>query len=149
MQFVLQICHLGHRPHSRQVTGARCNGGRGSPVMSWILLNARPTTHSRRQGWAIKDFSVLSEMCSICEQPLYGIMLKEKETQYSFAGLLNIYISGIWLWYMQDLFINWVKQNRCLKSENPQPMVVTILPPCSGKQMWMWCSVISSLLDGS
>ena len=26
-----------HRPHSRQVTGARCTGGRGSPVMSWIL----------------------------------------------------------------------------------------------------------------
>ena len=76
-------------------------------------------------------------------------MLKEKETLHSLAGLLNIYISGIWLWYMQALFINRVKQNRCLKSENPQPMVVTILPPCSGKQMWMWCSVVSSLLDGS
>ena len=75
--------------------------------------------------------------------------LKEKETQHSFAELLNIYISGIWLWYMQALFINRVKQNRCLKSENPQPMVVTILPPCSGKQLWMWCSVVSSLLDGS
>ena len=25
---------LNHRPHSRQVTGARCTGGRGSPVMS-------------------------------------------------------------------------------------------------------------------
>ena len=58
--------------------------------------------------------------------------------------LLNIYSSGIWLWYMQALFINRVKQNRCLKSENPQPMVATILPPCSGKQMWMWCSVVSS-----
>ena len=79
----------------------------------------------------------------------YWYILKEKETQHSFAGLLNIYISGIWLWYMQALFINGVKQNRCLKSENPQPMVVTILPPCSGKQMWMWCSVVSSLLDGS
>ena len=67
-----------------------------------------------------------------------------KETQHSFAGLLNIYISNIWLWYMQALFINRVKQNKCLKSENPQPMVVTILPPCSGKQMWMWCSVVSS-----
>ena len=71
-------------------------------------------------------------------------ILKEKETQHSFAGLSNIYISGMWLWYMQALFINRVKQNRCLKSENPQPMVVTILPPCSGKQMWMWCSVVSS-----
>ena len=29
-----------HRPHSRQVTGARCTGGRGSPVMSWILPKA-------------------------------------------------------------------------------------------------------------
>ena len=29
-----------HRPHSRQVTGARCTGGRGSPVMSWIFLKA-------------------------------------------------------------------------------------------------------------
>ena len=75
--------------------------------------------------------------------------LNEKETQHSFAGLLNIYISGIWLWYMQALFIKRVKQNGCLKSENPQSMVVTILPPCSGKQMWMWCSVVSSLLDGS
>ena len=46
-------------------------------------------------------------------------MLKEKETQHSFAGLLNIYISGKWLWYMQALFINRVKQNRCLKSETP------------------------------
>ena len=31
---------LNHRPHSRQVTGALCTGGRGSPVMSWILLKA-------------------------------------------------------------------------------------------------------------
>ena len=45
---------------------------------------------------------------------------------------------------MQALSINRGKQNNCLKSENPQPMVVTILPPCSGKQMWMWCSVVSS-----
>ena len=81
--------------------------------------------------------------------PGHRAYIKENETQHSFAELLNIYISGIWLWYMQALFINRVKQNRCLKSENPQPMVVTILPPCSGKQMWMWCSVVSSLLDGS
>ena len=33
-------CHYNHRPHSRQVTGARCTGDRGSPVMSWILLKA-------------------------------------------------------------------------------------------------------------
>ena len=31
---------LHHRPHSRQVTGARCTGGRSSPVMSWILFKA-------------------------------------------------------------------------------------------------------------
>ena len=29
--------------------------------------------------------------------------LIEKETQHSFAGLLNICSSGIWLWYMQSL----------------------------------------------
>ena len=33
-------CGRVHRPHSRQVTGARCTGGRGSPVMSWILPKA-------------------------------------------------------------------------------------------------------------
>ena len=33
-------CNWWHRPHSRQVTGARCTGGRGSPVMSWIFLKA-------------------------------------------------------------------------------------------------------------
>ena len=48
--------------------------GRDSPVMSWVYFS-RPTMHSRRQGWAIKDFSVLSEMWSICEQPLYCITL--------------------------------------------------------------------------
>ena len=37
-------------------------------------------------------------------------ILKEKETQHSFAGLLNIYISGIWLWYVQALFINRVNR---------------------------------------
>ena len=35
--FQVIITH-DHRPHSRQVSGARCTGGRGSPVMSWILL---------------------------------------------------------------------------------------------------------------
>ena len=38
-------CHVynyadDHRPHARQLTGARCTGGRGSPVMIWILLKA-------------------------------------------------------------------------------------------------------------
>ena len=32
--------YQNHRPHSRQVTGACCTGGRGSPVMSWIFLKA-------------------------------------------------------------------------------------------------------------
>ena len=82
--------------------------------------------------------------CYLAKSRLSSTYLKGKETQHSFPGLSNIYISGMWLWYTQALFINRVKQNRCLKSENPQPMVVTILPPCSGKQMWMWCSVVSS-----
>ena len=38
---------------------------RGSPVMSWILLKANNAQQA----------SVFSEMCSICEQPLYGIIL--------------------------------------------------------------------------
>ena len=61
-----------HRPNSRQVTGGRCTGGRGSPVMSWIPLKAN---NAQQASGAIKYFSVLSEMYSICEQPLYGIML--------------------------------------------------------------------------
>ena len=65
---------LCHRPHSRQVTGARCTGGRGSPVMSWILLKANNAQCASGVGDK-RFFSVLSEMCSICEQPLYDIML--------------------------------------------------------------------------
>ena len=47
---------------------------------NWSVLYRRSRLASHelntpRQGWAIKDFSILSEMCSICEQPLYGIML--------------------------------------------------------------------------
>ena len=37
--YKINMCN-NHRPHSRQVAGARCTGGRGSPVMSWILLKA-------------------------------------------------------------------------------------------------------------
>ena len=44
-----------------------------APAMSWILLKANNGLQT--SGWAIKDFSVLSEMCSICEQPLHGIIL--------------------------------------------------------------------------
>ena len=62
-----------HRPHSHQVTGARCN--EVTARQSWAEYSSRPTTDCRHQGWAIKDFSVLSEMCSICEQPLHGIIL--------------------------------------------------------------------------
>ena len=38
----------------------------------WI--HSRPTTDCMHQGWAIKYFSVLNEMRSICGQPLYGII---------------------------------------------------------------------------
>ena len=88
--------------------------------------------------WLMTSRNHTSPLLCLCKA------LKEKETQHSFAGLLNMYISGIWMWHMQALFINRVKQNRCLKSENPQPIVVTILPPCWVKQMWMWCRVVSS-----
>ena len=40
IHFGIPIGRVMHRPHSRQVTGARCTGGRGSPVMSWILPKA-------------------------------------------------------------------------------------------------------------
>ena len=40
-----------HRPHSRQVTGARCTGGRGSPVMSWIL----PKANNEQQTSGVGD----------------------------------------------------------------------------------------------
>ena len=85
-----------HRPHSRQVTGARCTGGR----QSWAEYSSRPTTHSRRQGWAIKDFSVLSEMCSICKQPVYGIMLMILHTNKWCVLIsdqnLQIFFKSIW-----------------------------------------------------
>ena len=51
-----------------------------SARQSWAQYSSRPKTDSRHQGWTIKDFSVLSEMCSIWEQPLYGIMLMISHT---------------------------------------------------------------------
>ena len=61
------------RAHSRQVTGARCT--EVAARQSWAEYSSRPTTDSRHQGWAIKDVFVLSEMLTICEQPLYDIVL--------------------------------------------------------------------------
>ena len=68
--------------------------------------------------------------------------LKEKETQNSFARLLDIYSRGIWLWYIQASLINMVKQNRCLKPKNRQLMVVAILTPCSGNKCGCWVTVM-------
>ena len=55
---------------------------------------------SRRQGWATKDFSVLSEMCSICEHPLYGIMLMILHTNKWCVLIsdqnLQIFFKSIW-----------------------------------------------------
>ena len=62
-----------HRPHSLQVTGACCK--EVAARQSWAEYSSRPTTDSRHHGWAIKDFSVLSEMHSLCEQPFYDIIL--------------------------------------------------------------------------
>ena len=62
-----------HRPHSRQVTGACCT--EVAAHQSWAEYSSRPTTDCRHQGWSTKDFSVLSEMCSIRQQPLHGIIL--------------------------------------------------------------------------
>ena len=41
----------GHRPHSRQVTGARCT--EVAARQSWAEYTSRPTTDSLIQGWAI------------------------------------------------------------------------------------------------
>ena len=46
-----------------------------TPSTSWAEYSSRPTTYSRRQGLVIKDCFVLSEMLTICEQPVYGIVL--------------------------------------------------------------------------
>ena len=62
---------LDHRPRSRQVT--HCT--EVAACQSWAECSSRPTTDSRHQGWAIKYFFALSEMLTICEQPLYGIVL--------------------------------------------------------------------------
>ena len=55
---------------------ARCTGV--AACQSWAEHSSsmsRPTTDSRHQGWAIKDFFVLSEMLTICEQSLYSIVV--------------------------------------------------------------------------
>ena len=87
-----------HWPHSRQVTGARCT--EVAACQTWVEYSSRPTTDSRHQGWAIKDFSVLSEMCSICEQPLYGIMLMILHTNKWCVLIseqnLQIFFKSIW-----------------------------------------------------
>ena len=93
---VYQIVSHNHRPHLRQVTGARC-------TESWAEYSSRPTTDSRQQGWVIKDFFVLSEMLTICEQPLYGIVLmilhinkpcvlsRDQNSQICFKSIQNIH----------------------------------------------------------
>ena len=64
---------VDHRPHTRQVTGARCTGGRGSPVMSWILLKANNAQQA--SGVGDKRFFRFKRNVQHCEQPLYDIML--------------------------------------------------------------------------
>ena len=54
--FSLPVEHArhDHRPHLRQVTGARCT--EVAARQSWTEYSSRPTTDSRHQGWAIKRF---------------------------------------------------------------------------------------------
>ena len=73
--------YFDHRPHSRQITGARCT--EVAARQSWAEYSSRPATDNRHQGWAIKYFFVLSEMLTICEQPLYGIVLMILHTNKS------------------------------------------------------------------
>ena len=88
-----------HRPHSRQVTGARCT--EVAARQSWAECTSRPTTHSRIQGWAIKDFSVLNVMHCISKYTINGIfsmilnfnkptiLMKPKNVQLLFVSILK------------------------------------------------------------
>ena len=55
--------------------------------MSWILLEA--ITDSRHQGWAIKYFSVIIKIRSICEQPFYDIIMMILHINKSFVLISN------------------------------------------------------------
>ena len=70
-----------HRPHSYHVTGALCT--EVAARRSWAEYSSRPTTDSRHLGWAINDVFRFSELCSICEQPLYGTILMILHTNKS------------------------------------------------------------------
>ena len=82
-----------HRPHSHQVTGDR-----GSPVMSWILLKANNA--QQVSGMDDKRFFRFKDMCSICEQSLYGIMLMILHTNKWCVLIsdqnLQIFFKSIW-----------------------------------------------------
>ena len=82
-----------HRPHSRQVTGARCTGGRGSPVMSWILLKANNA--QQVSGVGDKRFFRFFR-----EQPLYDIMLMILHTNKWCVLIsdkdLQIFLKSLW-----------------------------------------------------
>ena len=64
----------------------------------WI--HSRPTTDCRHQGWAIKDFLILSEMRNICEQSLQGIIFMILHSIKSSILIrdqnLQIFFKSIW-----------------------------------------------------
>ena len=90
---------LTHRPHSRQVTGARCT--EVAARQSWAEYSSRPTTDSWIQGWAIKDFSVLNVMHCISKYTINGIfsiilnfnqptiLMKPKNLQLLYISILK------------------------------------------------------------
>ena len=89
---------IDHRPHSRQVTGARCTGIRGSPVMSWILLKANNAQQA--SGVGDKRFFRFKRNAQHCEQPLYDIMLMILHTNKWCVLIsdqnLQIFFKSIW-----------------------------------------------------
>ena len=90
---------LDHKPHSRQVTGARCT--EVAARQSWAEYSSRPTTDSWIQGWAIKDFSVLNVMHCISKYTINGIfsmilnfnqltiLMKPKNLQLLYISILK------------------------------------------------------------
>ena len=82
------ISHIiKHRPHFSQVTRARCT--EVAARQSWAEYSSRPTTDSRHQGWAIKYFSVIIKIRSICEQPFYDIIIMILHINKSFVLISN------------------------------------------------------------
>ena len=92
-----------------------------------LWIHTRPTTDCRHQGWAIPYISVLSEMCSICRQPLYGVILTIVHTNKSCVVIsdqnLEIFLSSFKKFPMlrdtvKNSFVWWVHGWKNLHQDN-------------------------------